>query len=80
MHRKYLALAGILGLAAVTVGGCKGGEEETVKNIKIGITLYDQYDTFVSELMTEFTEYAADKEESTGIAINLEILDSDRVS
>ena len=76
MHRKYLALAGILGLAAVTVGGCKGGEEETVKNIKIGITLYDQYDTFVSELMTEFTEYAADKEETTGIAINLEILDS----
>ncbi len=76
MCRKYLALAGILGLAAVTAGGCKGSERENVKNIKIGITLYDQYDTFVSELMTEFTEYAADKEETTGIAINLEILDS----
>ena len=76
MGRKYLALAGVLGLVAVTVGGCRNSEEETVKNIKIGITLYDQYDTFISEMMTEFTEYAADKEEATGVAINLEILDA----
>ena len=76
MGRKYLALAGVLGLVAVTAGGCRNSEEETVKNIKIGITLYDQYDTFISEMMTEFTEYAADKEESAGVAINLEILDA----
>lgn len=76
MGRKYLALAGVLGLVVVTAGGCRNSEEETVKNIKIGITLYDQYDTFISEMMTEFTEYAADKEESTGVAINLEILDA----
>lgn len=76
MHRKYLALAGVLGMVIFTAGGCKGSEEENVKSIKIGVTLYDQYDTFVSELMTEFTEYAADKEESTGVAINVEILDA----
>ena len=72
MHRKYLALAGVLCMAAVTAGGCKNSEEDTVKNIKIGVTLYDQYDTFLSEMMTEFTEYAADKEEDTGVAINVE--------
>lgn len=63
MHRKYLALAGVLSLVTVTAGGCKGSEEKDVKNIKIGVTLYSQYDTFISELMTEFTEYAADKED-----------------
>lgn len=76
MHRKYLALAGVLSLVTVTAGGCKGSEEKDVKNIKIGVTLYSQYDTFISELMTEFTEYAADKEESSGVAIKLEILDA----
>ena len=55
MGRKYLALAGALCIVAVTAGGCKSGEEETVKNIKIGVTLYDQDDTVLSEMMTEFT-------------------------
>ena len=76
MRRKCLVLAGTLGLVAVTAGGCKGNEEEAVKNIKIGITLYDQYDTFISEMMTKFTEYAADKEEATGVAINVEVMDA----
>ena len=35
MHRKYLALAGVLSLVTVTAGGCKGSEEKDVKNIKI---------------------------------------------
>lgn len=76
MRRKCLVLAGTLGLVAVTAGGCKGNEEEAVKNIKIGITLYDQYDTFISEMMTKFTEYAAGKEEETGVAINVELMDA----
>ena len=76
MRRKCLVLAGTLGLVAVTAGGCKGNGEEAVKNIKIGITLYDQYDTFISEMMTKFTEYAADKEEATGVAINVEVMDA----
>ena len=76
MRRKYLVLAGVLCIITVAAGGCKSGEEETVKNIKIGVTLYDQYDTFISEMMTEFTEYAADKEEESGVAINVEIMDA----
>ena len=76
MHRKYLVLAGVLCIITVAAGGCKSGEEETVKNIKIGVTLYDQYDIFISEMMTEFTEYAADKEEESGVAINVEIMDA----
>ena len=37
---------------------------------------YDQYDTFISEMMTKFTEYAAGKEEATGVAINVEVMDA----
>ena len=60
----------------ITSESCKNEEEKDVKSIKIGITLYDQYDTFISELMTEFTKYAADKEKASGVTINLEILDA----
>lgn len=78
MNGKYLALAGMLGMVAVTVTGCGEAKEEAVKNIKIGVTLYDQYDTFLSEMMAEFTEYAAEKEESSKVAINVEILDASK--
>lgn len=39
---------------------------------------YDQYDTFISEMMTKFTEYAAGKEEATGVAINVELMDASK--
>jgi methyl-galactoside transport system substrate-binding protein len=60
----------------ICLSGCSGQQEETVKSIKIGVTLYDQYDTFISELMDTFTTYASKKEDESGIAINLEILDA----
>lgn len=54
--------------------GCSAGtQEEEPKSIKIGVTVYDQYDTFVSQLMDNFKEYAGHKEEETGIAINIEV-------
>ena len=43
------------------------------RSIKIGVTLYDQYDTFVSQLMQDFTAYASEKEAETGVAINIEV-------
>lgn len=78
MNGRYLVLAGVLGVAAITVTGCGNSQEKAVKNIKIGVTLYDQYDTFLSEMMEEFTAYAAEKEESSKIAINVEILDASK--
>lgn len=41
--------------------------------LRSGVTVYDQYDTFVSQMMTDFNEYAAEQEEQTGIAINVEV-------
>lgn len=73
MLKYYLGLCLVM---AVVLTGCGGKHDDTVKSIKIGVTLYDQYDTFISELMEEFTTYVSYREEESGIAINLEILDA----
>lgn len=51
-----VAFGGIL-VMSVVIGGC-GGREDAKKSIKIGISVYDQYDTFVSEMMKDFNDYA----------------------
>lgn len=76
MQKRCLLLAGILGTAAVMTSGCANSKEEAVKSIKIGVTLYDQYDTFLTEMMTGFAEYVAKKEEDSGVSINVEVLDA----
>lgn len=61
-------------LLASLLTGC--GDElrrQEPRSIKIGVTLYDQYDTFVAQLMEEFNAYASAKEEETGVAINIEV-------
>lgn len=68
------------GIFAVFVGvalicGCgkpRTGEEEK-ESLKIGISVYDQYDTFVSEMVSSFQDYAKEKEKEWGIPITLEI-------
>jgi methyl-galactoside transport system substrate-binding protein len=60
-----------------SMSGCgKNSDEKQVKSIKIGVTLYDQYDTFISQLMECFNEYAVKKETDTGIAINVEVFNA----
>lgn len=68
---------GIL-LAAMLLTGCMTGTQDAdeVKDIKIGVTVYNQYDTFVSEMMEEVTAYADVMEEKYGISITLEILNA----
>lgn len=66
-----LAMAG-----AMLLTGCGGGKQKEISGVKIGVVVYDQYDTFVSHMMNVFNSYAAQKEEETGIAINVEIMDA----
>lgn len=65
-------------LAGVILAGCGRGpqREEEIKDIKIGITVYNQYDTFVSEMMDEVTAYADVMEEKYGVSITLEVLNA----
>ena len=72
--KQRISGALILTLGASMLVGCELPERNTqVKSIKIGVTLYDQYDAFLSELMEDFNTYAAAKEEETGIAIYVEV-------
>lgn len=75
-QRMLRGMAAGLG-ALVSLGSMAGcgtdGQVQKVTSIKIGVTVYDQYDTFVSQMMTDFNEYAAEQEAQTGIAINAEV-------
>lgn len=50
----------------------KEGESKK-KNLKIGISVYDQYDTFVASVVSYLQAYAKEKERDWGITITLEI-------
>lgn len=74
--RKWRIPAGLAALASVLLAGCGGRDTATVKTIKIGVTAYDQYDTFISQLMNELAQGAVEQGNKSGIAINLEIMDA----
>lgn len=74
MTRKKGQVLGVLFcLCAGMLSGCSGvNRNEPPGNIKIGVTVYDQYDTFVSQLIEKFNAYAGQKEAENGVAINIE--------
>ena len=66
-------------LVLVLLCGCSktGNSNDGKKNkssIKIGVSLYSQYDTFISELINATQEYAKEKEKNEGIAIYFDVL------
>ena len=65
-------------VAGLLLTGCGTGNqsEERIKVIKIGITVYNQYDTFVSEMMDEVMAYTDEMEEKYDISITLEVLNA----
>ena len=65
-------------LAGILLAGCGTDlqKEEILKDIKIGITVYNQYDTFVSEMMEEVVAYTEVMEEKYDISITLEVLNA----
>lgn len=70
--KKQLAAGMAVCLAAGLAGGCEGMKEQAqTPGIRIGVTMYDQYDTFVSQLVEDFDTYAKEKEQDTGVEINV---------
>lgn len=71
---KIISIGVILCLVGSILAGCSGRmREDEIKTIRIGVTVYDQYDTFISQLIEDFKSFAGEKESQTGIAINIEI-------
>ena len=75
MKKRMLAVL-LASVTACSLGGCAGKKKDTVRTVKIGLTLYDQYDTFISELVSWFNASASALEEETGTAINVEVVDA----
>lgn len=74
VRKKLVALWSVLCIIGAVLAGCTNeSPEEEVKSIKIGVTVYDQYDTFISQLIERFNVCAGDKEAETGVAINIEV-------
>lgn len=71
---KIVSIYVILCLMGNILAGCSGRmQEDEIKTIRIGVTVYDQYDTFISQLIEDFKSFAGEKESETGMAINIEI-------
>lgn len=70
--KKYWGCGLVIAGAASLFSACGLPETKEVETIKIGVTVYDQYDTFVSQMMEDFKNYAGAKEEETGIVITIE--------
>ena len=74
-EKRTWILAGICCMTVV-FSGCshsKKAAEIQPQNIKIGVSVYDQYDTFMSEIISQLQSYTREKEKDWGISITLNI-------
>ena len=60
MFAKKMTIVGLACLLAVEASGCGNTGGGQVTSIRIGVSVYDQYDTFVSEMINHFNEYASE--------------------
>lgn len=81
MTRKIIRLFPVLLIATAYTTGCGAisGQKEEVKSLKIGISVYDQYDTFISEEISQLKAYAKEKEQEWDITITVEVQDANKV-
>lgn len=74
MKRIITAFISLVVLCANLTGcGSAGRDQTEMKNLKIGISVYNQYDTFISEMMDAVTAYVEIMEERYDISITLDI-------
>lgn len=76
---KRLCVKGILILAVIqALTGCslinkqEKSSAKDRKSIKVGISVYDQYDTFISSIMKSLSDAAREKEKEKSVSISLD--------
>ncbi|MBR2812451.1 MAG: galactose ABC transporter substrate-binding protein [Solobacterium sp.] len=60
----------ILACLMLFLAACTPADDQDVQNIRIGITVYDEYDTFIRELTDSFRSYATQDDLNVTIEIN----------
>ena len=72
--RKCVILTGLI-LILCMLCSCAGtGLPKQQKSIRIGVSIYDAYDTFIAGMASDMNEWAKEKEKETGNAILLDIV------
>ncbi len=75
MKKKMIASCLILAMLLSLLGGCASGSagNKKQKNIRIGVSIYDAYDSFISDMALAMSEWTKEKEKETGTTILLDI-------
>lgn len=75
--KKILSLS-MAALLAAGSTGCQKTQTSQVTNIRIGVSVYDQYDTFISEMIDHFNEYASEVSASmdSNVSINIDVFNA----
>lgn len=76
MLKRVTSILCITAVLLGVFGGCSptaifSGEEKEANTLKIGISAYDQYDTFITSLVNYFNELVDQKEQETGMTITI---------
>lgn len=58
--KRTIIVVLVLSLMSALFSGCNFSKDDTVTQIKIGVTLYDQYDTYLGQLMNSFNEFVTE--------------------
>lgn len=74
MRKKLAMILAMLAMGSF-LNGCsyQQEKEEKITSIKIGVSVYNQYDTFISELMDAAEKYVKKMENNYGVSITLDI-------
>ncbi len=81
-HESWMKRSAIIVLLSMMFAQLMGCSSKTLfsseqgkipSSIKIGVSIYDEYDTFVSEIVQNITELCKEKENELGITISLEV-------
>ena len=75
--KRLISMICIVAMFTGILSGCSFSnpfvrEEKQDNTLKIGISVYDQYDTFISSVVDSFYEWAKKKEQETDITITID--------
>lgn len=73
---KRITCLVLITIMVLSLGGCSKSSKSDSDRIRIGVTVYDQYDTFVASVVSEINEWANAKEIETGINITIDVVDA----
>ena len=73
-RRRTVALSALLA-CALLLSGCESRSAEKTETVRVGVAIYQQDDTFISNVVQEMERLAREKEGESPLKINLSIAD-----